>query len=75
MRSRLLNRSILKFCKQCDSLTERPFSRVHKYSKVLKGKAVGTVVLVDEVVWFKREWSMELDLTFDREVMEKLQRL
>lgn len=57
------------------SLTERPFGRVHKYSEILMGKAMGTVVHVAEMGWFKREWGVELYLTFDREVMEKLQRL
>jgi hypothetical protein len=35
---------------------------------------MGTVVQVAEVGRIKREWSVELDLTFDREVVEKLQR-
>ena len=55
-------------------LTERPFSRVHEYRKILMSKAVCAIVRVDDVGRIKCEWGMELDLTFDREVMEGLQR-
>jgi len=56
-------------------LTERPFSRVHEYSKILVSKAVCAVVRLGDVGRIKRERGMELDLAFDREVMERLQRL
>jgi hypothetical protein len=56
------------------TLTERPFSRVHKYSEILVSKAMRTTVQVAEVDWIKREWGMELDLTFNCKVVEKLQR-
>ena len=36
------------------------------------GNAVGVVIRVAEVGRFKREWGMELYLTFDREVVERL---
>ena len=39
------------------------------------GKTVGAVVHVVEVGRFERKWSVKLHLTFDREVVEKLQRL
>lgn len=38
------------------------------------GKTMGTVVQVAEVGRIKCKWGVELDLTFDREVVEKLQR-
>ena len=56
-------------------LTERPLSRVHKYGKILMGKAARAVVRVGDVGRIKREWGVKLDLAFDREVVEKLQRL
>lgn len=56
----------------CVVLTERPFGGVHEYGKILMGKAMRAIVQVGRI---EREWSVELDLTFDREVVEKAQRL
>lgn len=56
-------------------LTERPFSRVHEYGKILMGEAVCAVVRVGDVGRIERQWGVELDLTFNCEVVEELQRL
>jgi len=56
-------------------LTERPLSRVHEHSKILMSEAVCTGVRVGDVGRVKRKRGVELDLTFNREVMEMLQRL
>lgn len=50
-------------------LTERPFSRVHKYGKILMGKAMCVVVRMGDVGRIKREWGVELDLAFNCEVV------
>ena len=39
------------------------------------GKPVCAVIRMGDVGRIEREWSVELDLTFNREVVEKLQRL
>lgn len=39
------------------------------------GEAIGTVICVDEMGRFKREWGVKLYLTLDRKVMEELQGL
>lgn len=54
--------------------TEGPFRRVHEYSKILVGKAVCAVVRIGDVGRIKREWGVELDLTFNCEVVERSQR-
>jgi hypothetical protein len=57
------------------TLTERPFGRIYEYSDVFMGKTVSAIVHVAEVGRIKCERCVELDLTFNREVVEKLQRL
>ena len=51
-------------------LTEGPFCRIYEYSKMFVGKTVCAVTRTGRI---ECEWSMELDLTFDREIMERLQ--
>ena len=55
--------------------TEGPFCRIHEYSKIFMGKAVCAVIRMGDVGRIEREWGVELDLAFNREVVERLQRL
>ena len=54
-------------------LTEGPLCRVHKDSQIFVGKAVQVPAFVLYVTGFEGKRSVQLDLTFNREVVQDRQ--